>query len=77
MVQIRFAAVSNLSRRDGYFVYFAGWVKAVRDELFYEMIWRWLDAGVLWDMVMDGDFNLAVSAAEVVKIMFVRRSLMV
>lgn len=65
--------VSNSLRRDGYFVNFAGWVKAVRDELSSDMIWRWMNAGVLWDMVMDGDLNLAVSAAEVVRIMFVRR----
>lgn len=77
VAQTRFAAVSNLSRRDGHFAYFAGWVKAARDELPHEMTWRWLDAGVLWDMAMDGDLNLAVSAAEVVKTMFARRPSMV
>lgn len=75
VAQTRFAVVSNSSRRDGHFVNFAGWAKAARDELPPDMTWRWMNAGVLWDMAMDGDLNLAVSAAEVVRTMFARRSL--
>lgn len=68
--QTRFAVVSNASRRDGHYVYFAGWVRTTRDELPSDMTWRWLDAAVIWDMVQENDLNLTVSAAEVVKTMF-------
>lgn len=34
------------------------------------MTWRWMAASTLWDMAQEGNYNLAVSLADVLKGLF-------
>lgn len=64
---MKFAVVRNDSKKDGCFMYFAGWMHAEWDELPSTMTWRWMPLHIVWDMAMSRDQNLAISSAEVIK----------
>lgn len=66
---MKFAVVRNDFKKDGCFMYFAGWMYAEWDELFFIMIWRWMSLYIVWDMAMSRDQNLAISSAEVIKVL--------
>lgn len=51
VAQAKFHLACNFSRKDGLFVYFAGWVRAAWDELPTSMTWRWMH---VHDVEMDG-----------------------
>lgn len=73
VAQAKFAVVKNDSRKDGYYVYFARWIRAEWDELPSTMTWRWMPLHTVWDMAMNRDQNLAIRLAEVIKALCLAR----